>query len=159
MHKVPQDYSHPPTNLNSRSAAGGQAPFVWPVRVYYEDTDAGGLVYHANYLRFFERARTEWLRALGFEQDQLREQQDLLFVARQAEIRFLRPAYFNDALLVTARIAARGGASLDFAQEIRRPADDALCCSARFNIAAVSDSRRRPMRIPPDLFAEIPDGL
>lgn len=133
--------------------------FVWPVRVYYEDTDAGGVVYHGSYLRFFERARTEWLRALGFEQDQLREAQDLLFVARQAEIRFLRPARFNDALQVSTRIAARGRASLDFAQEIHRPVDDTLCCSARFNIAAISASRQRPVRIPPDLFAEIPDGF
>ncbi|MBK5968694.1 MULTISPECIES: tol-pal system-associated acyl-CoA thioesterase [Thiorhodovibrio] len=129
--------------------------FVWPVRVYYEDTDAGGLVYHANYLRFFERARTEWLRALGYEQDQLREDEDLLFVARRAEIRFQHPARFNDALLVSASISAHGGASIDFDQDIRRQADGQLCCSATFNIAAISAARQRPKRIPQPLLAQL----
>lgn len=131
------------------------ASFVWPVRVYYEDTDAGGLVYHANYLRFFERARTEWLRSLGFEQDRLRAEDDLLFVARRAEIRFLSPARFNDALLITAAISKQGGASIDFAQDIRREADGQLCCSAFFSIASISASRQRPKRIPPTLLDQL----
>ncbi|WP_328988088.1 tol-pal system-associated acyl-CoA thioesterase [Thiorhodovibrio winogradskyi] len=134
---------------------GHAEPFIWPVRVYYEDTDAGGLVYHANYLRFFERARTEWLRAIGYEQDQLREQEDLLFVARRAEIRFQRPARFNDALLVSAAIAGHGGASIDFTQDIRRQGDGQLCCSATFNIASISAARQRPKRIPPSLLARL----
>ena len=134
---------------------GRASPFVWPVRVYYEDTDAGGLVYHANYLRFFERARTEWLRALGYEQDLLREEEDLLFVARRADIRFQHPARFNDALLVSAAIVSHGGASIDFAQDIRRQADGQLCCSATFNIAAISAARQRPKRIPPPLLAQL----
>jgi acyl-CoA thioester hydrolase len=126
------------------------------VRVYYEDTDAGGVVYHANYLRFFERARTEWLRLLGFEQDRLRAENDLLFAARRARMRFHQPARFNDALLVITRISALGGASIDFAQEIRRESDNLLCCSAEFNIAAISAARQRPMRIPPQLLAQLP---
>jgi acyl-CoA thioester hydrolase len=131
------------------------ATFVWPVRVYYEDTDAGGVVYHASYLRFFERARTEWLRALGYEQDRLRAESDLLFAVRRAGIRFHQPALFNDFLLVTTCIPAHGGASIDFAQEIRRETDGVLCCSADFNIAAISASRQRPMRIPPALLAQL----
>lgn len=151
-------------NGESQNARGERerrpAPaFVWPVRVYYEDTDAGGVVYNANYLRFFERARTEWLRALGFEQDRLRDEHDLLFAVRRAEIQFRQPARFNEALLVTVRIAACGRASIDFEQEVRRETDDLLCCRALFNIAAISAARQRPKRIPAHLFAEIADGL
>lgn len=135
--------------------AADSPTFVWPVRVYYEDTDAGGVVYHASYLRFFERARTEWLRALGYEQDRLRAESDLLFAVRRAEIRFHRPARFNDLLRVTNRVAAHGGASIDFVQTILREGDEQLCCSAAFNIAAISASRQRPMRIPPSLLAHL----
>ena len=92
--------------------------FGWPVRVYYEDTDAGGVVYYANYLRFLERARTEWLRALGFEQDALARDAGVIFAVRRVEVDYLKPARFNDALTVHARIAERGRASLVFAQEV-----------------------------------------
>ncbi len=78
--------------------------FRWPVRVYYEDTDAGGVVYHANYLLFMERARTEWLRALGFEQDALRREAGVQFSVRRATIDYLRPALFNDLLTVTVAL-------------------------------------------------------
>ncbi|MBK1647132.1 tol-pal system-associated acyl-CoA thioesterase [Rhabdochromatium marinum] len=142
----------------SQDSTSSQPPtFVWPVRVYYEDTDAGGVVYNANYLRFFERARTEWLRALGFEQDQLRATHDLLFVMRRINVRFVQPARFNDALSVTVVVQHLGRASIDFEQQIRRVADDQLCCQAEVNIAAVSAASLRPTRIPPHLFAEIAD--
>ncbi|MEJ1469461.1 MAG: YbgC/FadM family acyl-CoA thioesterase, partial [Candidatus Sedimenticola sp. (ex Thyasira tokunagai)] len=74
--------------------------FIWPVRVYYEDTDSGGVVYYANYLKFMERARTEWLRQLGFEQDELLEKEGILFAVRRVAVDYLRPARFNDELLV-----------------------------------------------------------
>ena len=85
--------------------------FLWPVRVYYEDTDSGGVVYYANYLKFMERARTEWLRALGFEQDQLIEEEGVIFAVRRAEVDFIAPGRFNDALQVSA---TTHGATVNF---------------------------------------------
>jgi acyl-CoA thioester hydrolase len=92
--------------------------FFWPVRVYYEDTDCGGVVYYANYLRFMERARTEWLRALGFEQDVLATQHGVIFAVRSVALDFNRPARFNDLLRVSAGVVERRAASLTFAQEV-----------------------------------------
>ena len=92
--------------------------FVWPVRVYYEDTDSGGVVYYANYLKFMERARTEWLRHRGFEQDALLRDHRLLFAVRSLTVDYHRPARFNDQLEVVSEIAATGGASLTFVQTL-----------------------------------------
>jgi len=131
--------------------------FTWPVRVYYEDTDAGGVVYNANYLRFMERARTEWLRSLGYEQDVLREREGILFAVRHAALDFLSPACFNDLLRVSVALTRRGGASLDFAQEVRRDSDGALCCSGLVKVACVNARTLRPNRIPEKLLAEIAD--
>ncbi|MDH3769271.1 MAG: YbgC/FadM family acyl-CoA thioesterase, partial [Gammaproteobacteria bacterium] len=86
-------------------------PFSWPTRVYYEDTDAGGVVYYANYLRFMERARTEWLRAVGVEHDQLRAEHGIIFVVVSAEIQFQSPAKFNDALEVSVSVTQVKNAS------------------------------------------------
>lgn len=133
--------------------------FRWPVRVYYEDTDAGGVVYHANYLRFMERARTEWLRARGFEQDLLRAREDRLFVLRRAQLQFVHPARFNDELSVLVVILGIGRASIDFQQTVLRPADGVVCCRGDLNIACVSASQLRPARIPDALLAEIRDGV
>ena len=94
--------------------------FQWPVRVYYEDTDSGGVVYYANYLRFMERARTEWLRALGFEQDILIRDEGIIFAVRSASLEYLRPARFNDQLLVGVRLAESRRASLSFEQAVTR---------------------------------------
>jgi len=91
---------------------------TFPVRVYYEDTDAGGVVYHANYLCFMERARTEWLRALGFEHDTLATTLNILFVVGGIDIQYRKPARLNDALTVKTRIETLGRASLAFKQEI-----------------------------------------
>jgi acyl-CoA thioester hydrolase len=122
--------------------------FEWPVRVYYEDTDAGGVVYHARYLQFMERARTEWLRALGFEQQRLREEQGVLFAVRRMALEFVRPARFDQSLTVTAVVTGCGRASIDFAQQVVDAADGALCCRATVNVACLEASRLRPVRIP-----------
>jgi len=129
------------------------AEFLWPARVYYEDTDAAGVVYHANYLNFMERARTEWLRALGFEQDRLRREEQCLFVVRSVLVRFLSPARFNDALLITARVVRLGGASIDFLQEVRR--DGETLCSAEIKLALLDADSLRPKPIPRPLKALI----
>lgn len=95
------------------------AEFSWPVRVYYEDTDNGGVVYYANYLKFMERARTEWLRARGVEQDQLAAQQGLIFAVRSAQLDYLKPGRFNQLLAVGVSVAEVGKASLSFDQTVR----------------------------------------
>lgn len=131
--------------------------FVWPVRVYYEDTDSGGVVYYANYLKFMERARTEWLRSLGFEQDHLLRQEGIIFAVRSVEVGYHQPARFNDALEVSASLAAKGRASLTFHQEVRRADDAGLLCSGEIKIACVNMNSMRPTPIPKALLREIPD--
>jgi acyl-CoA thioester hydrolase len=133
--------------------------FSWRVRVYYEDTDAGGVVFYANYLKFMERARTEWLRSIGFEQDALREWPGVLFAVRRANLDYLRPARFNDLLIVTTALVRCGGASLDFRQEILREADTTLCCRGEMRVACVDAGTLRPSRIPDNLLAEIANVL
>ena len=135
----------------------GGGTFTWPVRVYYEDTDAGGVVFYANYLKFMERARTEWLRSRGFEQDSLREREEIFFAVRRVELDYLRAARFNDLLSVTVDLVHLGGASLDVAQEIRREADDALCCRGLVKVACLNQWTMRPTRLPETLLAEIAD--
>ncbi len=133
-----------------------RARFVWPVRVYYEDTDAGGVVYYANYLRFMERARTEWLRALGFEQDQVVEQRGLLFVVRSASLEYRSPARFNDKLEVRSHIAEHTRTSLNFEQVVRL-ADGAekSFCVGTVQVVCVARSNWRPRPIPQDILAEL----
>ncbi len=94
--------------------------FILPIRVYYEYTDAGGVVYHSNYINFFERARTEWLRELGFELDELAEKEQLIFVVRALSCEYLLPARFNDELFVSAEIIEIGKTSIQFEQKIMR---------------------------------------
>lgn len=117
-----------------------------PVRVYYEDTDAGGVVYHANYLKFFERARTEWLRAMGIEQDWLRDTENLIFVVRGMEIDFQRPARFNDGLETQSEITQVGRASLIMRQTLHR--QEQLLCAAEVRLAVVHATHWRPCRLP-----------
>ena len=131
--------------------------FLWPVRVYYEDTDSGGVVYYANYLRFMERARTEWLRSLGFEQDRLLEDEGVLFAVRRVVLDFKRPARFNDALQVSTRIKARGRASLTFQQEITKEPEGQLLCQGEVQIACIEAVRFRPCPIPKSILTGIPD--
>lgn len=134
--------------------------FRWPVRVYYEDTDAGGVVYHGAYVRFFERARTERLRALGFEQDELRAREGIVFAVKSMNLDFIRPARFNDLLWVDARLAEAKRASLVFEQEIRRQ-DDAgeLLCTAIVRVACLEADVFKATAIPDYLLQRIKDEL
>jgi acyl-CoA thioester hydrolase len=127
--------------------------FIWPVRVYYEDTDAGGVVYHANYLKFFERARTEQLRAMGYEQDALIITEGVIFVVRSVQVDYLSPARFNEQLQVSAKVSQAKKASLTFEQAITR-GDDVLC-SCIIRIACLDTQTMRPKAIPGTLFKAI----
>ncbi len=122
--------------------------FIWPVRVYYEDTDSGGVVYYANYLKFMERARTERLRALGFEQDRLRAEQGILFTVHSVQVDFHKPARFNDALEVSAAVSGRRRASLTFDQQVCRQGETSPLCSGKVRIACVDAGSFRPSPIP-----------
>ncbi|WP_329742467.1 tol-pal system-associated acyl-CoA thioesterase [Dyella sp. A6] len=122
-------------------------PFRWPVRVYWEDTDAGGVVYHASYLRFMERARSEWLRGLGVDQSALREATGLAFMVRHMQLDFLRPALLDDELQVTVAVQERRAASILFAQSIYRP-DGTELIRALVRVACVDLRRMQPARIP-----------
>ena len=124
------------------------AGFRFPVRVYWEDTDAGGVVYYASYLRFLERARSEWLRELGIDQARLLREERLQFVVVEANIRYHRPARFDDELVVTARLAELRGASVVFAQEILRGAQAELLVSATVRAACLAADSLRPRPLP-----------
>ncbi len=130
-----------------------QNEFHFPVRVYYEDTDAGGVVYHANYLRFMERARTEWLRALGYEQDVLRED-GFIFTVRSASLEFIRPARFNDQLDVSVTIRKIRGASVTIQQRITDQSGETVC-EGDVRIACVDAGTLRPRPIPKNMFPEL----
>jgi len=129
--------------------------FTWPVRVYYEDTDAGGVVYHANYIRFMERARTEFLRHLGFELTVLEREQRLIFAVRGLSVDYRRPARLNDWLEVSVDLEAVRSASLLFGQEVRR--DGELLCDARVRVASLTADTFRPMALP-DFMLDRLDG-
>jgi acyl-CoA thioester hydrolase len=120
--------------------------FAFPVRIYYEDTDAGGVVYHANFLRFMERARTEWLRELGYELDWLEQEYGFLFAVRSVDIDYLKPAHLNDSLSIQVSIARKGKASLDIDHEVYR--DETLLCRARIKLAGLAVDSFRPMALP-----------
>ena len=122
--------------------------FEHPVRIYWEDTDAGGIVFYANYLKFFERARTEWLRSLGLNQSELRESTGGFFVVSETSVRYLQPARLDDELLVTARLEETGRASLIIAQQARLKQDGALLCEGTIRIGWVDAEHLRPARIP-----------
>jgi len=120
--------------------------FIWPVRIYYEDTDAGGVVFYANYLKFFERARTEMLRAMGYEQDELMINPGIVFAVRSVQIEYLKSARFNELIEVSAEIIDAKRASLTFEQLITR-GDDVLCTSIT-RIACLDANTLRPKEIP-----------
>lgn len=123
--------------------------FVWPVRVYWEDTDASGVVYHANYLRWFERARTEWLRSLGHDQESMRTDLGIAFTVASLEIRYLRPARLDDALEVSVEIAAAKRASLSFSQRLLRAGTEDVLCEASVRVGCVDALTFRPRALPP----------
>jgi acyl-CoA thioester hydrolase len=128
--------------------------FSWPIRVYWEDTDAGGIVFYANYLKYFERARTEWLRALGLEQRVLQESTGCIFVVSAANLKYLRPARLDDQLLVTAQLSDMGRSSFTIQQaaRLKEPTGDAeseLLCVGEVRIGWVNPQTMKPARIPP----------
>ncbi|MDM7857291.1 tol-pal system-associated acyl-CoA thioesterase [Thiopseudomonas acetoxidans] len=125
--------------------------FSLPVRVYYEDTDAGGVVYYVNYLKFMERARTERLRALGFNQQEL-AQLNTLFVVHSAQARYHAPARLDDELQVTANVSQLKRARLEFTQQVSRVNDDKLLCEGQFVIACIAADSFKPKAMPSALF-------
>ncbi len=147
--------------------------FIWPVRIYYEDTDSGAVVYYANYLKFMERARTEWLRRLGFEQDALMQRYGVVFAVQSAQLEFLRPGRFNELLYVSAVNTRRGGASLTFDQHVVRAPGEAqartflasrrareddrteILCSGVIKVACLKTDGMRPCRIPEQMMTEL----
>jgi len=120
--------------------------FTWTVRVYYEDTDAGGIVYYANYLKFFERARTEWLRSLGIDQQTLRDRDGALFVVRSASVDYLASARLDDEVKLTLTVEKLGRASVQFAQQAWR--GDTLLASAAVKVGCVDAVALRPRSLP-----------
>jgi acyl-CoA thioester hydrolase len=123
--------------------------FDWPLRVYWEDTDGGGVVYHSVYLNYFERARSEWLRAQGIDQRGLREREHLQFVVVDMQMNWRRPARYDDALVASTEVIERAGASLTFRQVLWR--DDEPLAEAQLRVAAVDARNLRPRRLPSSL--------
>lgn len=127
--------------------------FSWPVRVYWEDTDAGGIVFYANYLKFFERARTEWLRSLGIGQQQLKASTGGMFVVSQTSVRYLRPARLDDELMVTASLQHSGRASMTIEQQVLKK--NTLLCEGSIRIGWVDASSMQAARIPPTIIESL----
>ncbi len=141
------------------SAAAPATPFTWTVRVYYEDTDTGGIVYYANYLKFFERARTEWLRAAGFEQQRMAAEMGLQFVVAQLQCEYNRPARLDELIEIDVRIAQLARVYVVFDQSARRGAE--LLASARVKAACVDTRRLMPKAMPTAMrtaFASLPSA-
>ena len=133
--------------------------FEWPVRVYWEDTDAGGIVFYANYLKFFERARTEWLRHLGVEQHALRQQTGGMFVVSETQVKYHRAAVLDDVLCVTAHLTHSGRASLVIGQQAWRVdangGRELLLCEGQIRIGWVQANTLQPERIPSTLLERL----
>ncbi|MFO1355977.1 MAG: tol-pal system-associated acyl-CoA thioesterase [Gammaproteobacteria bacterium] len=147
--------------MAAEAAMVAAPPAGWhqfPVRVYFEDTDAQGVVYYANYLRFMERGRTEWLRSHGVEQDRLQSTHGLCFSITAADVRFHRPARFNDELVVRTRLAGRQRVRFLVDQEVRLARDGTLLASARCEAACLEAAGFRPRRIPPGILPGLPAG-
>ena len=126
--------------------------FLWPIRVYYEDTDAAGVVYYANYLKFMERARTEFVRTLGVEQNELREQQGIVFVVRDVSLQIQQPARFNDELEVVSVIEGIAKTHLVFNQEIFRKGQQIRLCHGRVQVVCLDIEKWKPCAIPSGLI-------
>jgi acyl-CoA thioester hydrolase len=134
-----------PVNVSSQPA-----PFTWPVRIYWEDTDAGGIVYYANYLKFFERARTEWLRSLGVEQQQMRERDGTQFIVSQTALQYHRPARLDDLLEITVALRHAARASLQLGQQALRGTE--LLAEGTIRIACVDAPTLKLRRIPEEIL-------
>ncbi len=156
------------TTVTDASKAKFTPPsFQLPIRVYYEDTDAGGVVYHSNYINFFERARTEWLRNLGFEQDQLISKHQVIFVVRALNCEYLKPALFNDELFVTVDIRELGKTSVVFKQQVLRTTKDEekskhgdhiILAEGNVTVVIVDSVTFRPKRLPSFLLEKIKEN-
>lgn len=129
------------------------AVFTLPVRVYYQDTDAGGIVFHGSYLAFFERARTEWLREMGVDLRAMADRQRVLFIVRQIDVRYLRPAVLDDLVEVTVAVERLGGAQFSLRQEVVRAGE--VLVSAAINLACISSVSFKPLRLPESLHASL----
>ncbi|MGA7181568.1 MAG: tol-pal system-associated acyl-CoA thioesterase [Thiobacillaceae bacterium] len=129
--------------------SGQPTAFRWPVRIYWEDTDAGGVVYYANYLKFMERARSEWLRVLGFDQNELRNELGIVFMVRRVTIEYLKPARYDDLLTISARLEQANRASFVMKQTIER---DELLCRAEVTLVCVNAQSFKPVRIPNEML-------
>lgn len=145
--------------MNEVPVPAEERVFQWPIRVYYEDTDSGGVVYHTGYLRFMERARTEWLRALGFEQDWLRRELGVLFTVRSVRIEYLKPAFFNNQLAVDTWATCHRRVGLRFIQHIR-PAqgpneESGILCRADIEVVCIDGQNLRPRALPSAIVAEL----
>lgn len=127
--------------------------FIWPIRVYYEDTDAGGIVFYANYLKYFERARTEWLRACGVDQCRLEREAGIIFVVRRTALDYHAPARLDDMLTIASRIDRLGRASVDFVQEAR--CADRLLAAGSIRVACVERAALKPAPLPADVRAAL----
>ena len=130
--------------------------FEMGLRIYWEDTDAGGVVYYANYLKFMERCRTEWLRALGVDQRRLRTERGLQFAVVNVHVDFLRPAVLDDEVVVTAELERLSGATISFKQSVRR--GDLHLIDASTRVACLDSGTLKPRAIPKDLFVEWRNG-
>jgi acyl-CoA thioester hydrolase len=140
-----------------RASGGGDAcGFSWPMRVYYQHTDAGGMVFHANYLSFMECARTELLHALGFDLGELARRDRVLFVVHSAQIAYHKPALLHDALSVSARVARLGRARIEFQQSVMR--GDEVLASADLTLVCVDAETHKPIGVP-DAIREKLEGL
>ena len=133
--------------------AQGERVFEWPIRVYWEDTDAGGIVFYANYLKFFERTRTEWLRSVGIEQQRLKETTGGMFVVAETGVRYLRPARLDDELIVTAKIQASGRASMTIGQQVLLK--NVQVCEGTIRIGWVNATSLQPARIPQNIIESL----
>ena len=143
------------TDARSSAPQALHRAFFWPCRVYWEDTDAGGVVYHARYLHFLERARTEWLRARGHGQQQLREEDGIVFVVHRMELDFNAPARLDDSLVASVEVVESRSASFIVRQTLRREGDEKILLGARVRIACLDAARFRPRPIPEHLIEGI----
>jgi len=147
---------HVPSDPSADSSA--TAPYSWTIRVYYEDTDAGGIVFYANYLKFFERARTEWLRAAGIGQLALSEGNGVMFVVKNTSVDYHAPAKLDDELKLTVVVERLGRASVEFLQQAWKmsPTGLTLLAVGRIKVGCVNCASFRPSAIPPHVLERIP---
>ena len=127
----------------------GIKTFSLPIRIYFEDTDSGGVVYHSNYLKFMDRARTEWLSALGIDQGHLKQDKHIMFVVHRIDIQYKLPARFNDNLIVKSELKDIGSSKIEFRQMIYR--ENEMLIDASVDVACIDSEKFKPVRIPPTI--------